>query len=352
MENKTMKAAVLEGIGKLNIREVPVPVISSYDLLLKVDSCGICGSDIRIIYNGNDRVNYPHILGHEITGTVVEVGMAYYNRFYVGDKISLSADIPCGNCIFCSKGLMGHCDKNIAFGYEYQGGFAEYLKLDKRIIDHGPLYVLPKSHFNLEQIAMAEPLACCINGLDICRAKKGDNLLIYGAGPIGSIITRLAKAYSASSVVVCDVDQARLNASMAGADRYIKPSGEELKKAMDDFTSGIGFDIVITACPSIEAQESSLKYVKPRGVINFFGGLPQGSRKLSLDTNLLHYREISMLGSHGSTPSHHLKAVSMLLSRNIVLEDLVSKTFKLDDIGLALSEAVSNKNNLKILIKP
>lgn len=353
MEQKTMKAAVLEGIGILNVKDVPVPVISDNDLLLKVDSCGICGSDLRIIYNGNSRINYPQILGHEITGTLAEVGERQKGRFEIGDKISLSADIPCGNCIFCSKGLMNHCDKNIAFGYEYPGGFAEYVKLDKRIIDHGPFYVLPKDNFNLEQVAMAEPLACCINGLELCRVKKDDNVLIYGAGPIGSILTRLARAYFASSVVVCDIDQGRLNASMvAGADRYIKSSDDALKKAMGDFTNGIGFDAVITACPSIEAQESALKYVRPRGVINFFGGLPQGSKNLSLSSNLLHYKEISIFGSHGSTPLNHLKAVSMLLSRDIVLEDLISRTFKLDDIGLAISEAVSNKSNLKIIIKP
>lgn len=353
MEQKTMKAAVIEGIGKLSIHEVPVPKISNDDLLLKVDSCGICGSDLRIIYNGNKRINYPQILGHEITGTVVEVGNNQYYNFSVGDKISLSADIPCGNCIWCFKGLSNHCNNNLAFGYEYAGGFAEYLKLDPRILNYGPLYLLPKENFNLEQVALAEPLSCCINGTEICKLGKGDDVLIYGAGPIGSILTRLAKAKGANSVVLCDTDYNRLEAAKkCNADRYILFNDLELGKASKEITGGLGFNIVFTACPAIEAQESAINYVRQSGVVNFFGGLPPHIRNISFSSNILHYKEVILLGSHGSTPQHHRTAVNMLLNRELILEDLISQKIKLEDISHAIYESLNNKQNLKILIIP
>jgi len=353
MEQKTMKAAVIEEVGKLSIHEVPVPEISNEDILLKVDACGICGSDLRILSNGNKRINYPQILGHEITGTVVEVGNNQFYKFSMGDKISLSADIPCGNCVWCLKGLSNHCNNNLAFGYEYAGGFAEYIKLDSRILNYGPLYILPKENFCLEQVALAEPLSCCINGAEICRLGKGDDVLIYGAGPIGSILTRLAKAKGANSVVLCDTDYSRLeSAKKCNADRYILFNDSELGKASKDITGGTGFNVIFTACPAIEAQESAINYVRQSGVINFFGGLSPNARNISFSSNILHYKEVTLLGSHGSTPKHHRTAVKMLLDREIVLEDLISKKFKLEDISLAFDESFNNKQNLKILIMP
>ncbi len=351
MKNKLMKAAVLEGIGKFSVREVPIPELHAEDVLLKIDACGICGSDLRIINYGNKRINYPQIFGHEITGTIVDVGSGH-NESMVGSQLSLGADIPCGKCEWCLKGLQNHCDEIIAFGYEYAGGFSEYLKLDKRILTHGPRVFLPRNTA-LEKVALAEPLACCINGLEICNLSQGDDVLIYGAGPIGSILTRLARYNGAKSIVLCDVDTDRLEASkISGADRYVSFSDDELTKANTEMTEGKGFNVVITACPSLDAQESAIKYVRKKGVINFFGGLPQNSKSLNLDTNLLHYKEISLLGSHGSTPKHHEMAVELLFNRKVILEDLISKTFKLDDIGLAVSESINNKNNLKIIIKP
>lgn len=352
MEQKTMKAAVIEGIRKLSIQEVPVPQISNDDILLKIDACGICGSDLRIFSNGNKRINYPQILGHEITGTVIEVGNNQ-SYFSLGDKISLSADIPCGNCVWCFKGLSNHCNNNLAFGYEYAGGFAEYIKLDKRVINYGPVYILPKENFNLEQVALAEPLACCINGAEICKLGKGDDVLIYGAGPIGSILTKLAKAKGANSVVLCDTDSSRLDsAKNSNADRYILFNDSELDKASKEITGGIGFNVVFTACPAIEAQESAINYIRQSGVINFFGGLSPSARNISFSSNVLHYKEVTLLGSHGSTPKHHRTAVKMLLDREIILEDLVSNKFKLEDIVLAFDESFNNKQNMKILIIP
>lgn len=350
---KYMKAAVMESLGQFAIREVPMPKFTDEDILIKVDACGICGSDIRILYNGNKRVKYPQIFGHEIAGTVAEVGKYQEAKFKVGDRIALSADIPCGNCEWCKEDLKNHCENNIAFGHEYQGGFAEYLALNKRIIDYGPMVKVAETDITQDELSMSEPLACCINGVELCNIKKGSNVLIFGAGPVGCILVKLAKTIGASNVVLCDVDAARLKAAeVAMADSYVIPTQEELMKVYDSITRRRGFDAIITACPSMEAQESALKYIKAKGTINFFGGLPNSDRVLSLNSNYIHYNEVSVLGSHGSTPEHHRKAVDMILNRNICLEDLISKRFRLEDMHIAIEEARDNKNNLKIIINP
>ena len=343
-----MKAAVLEGINQLTVKEVPKPRITPDEVLLKVDSCGICGSDLRIITGGNSRVKYPHVIGHEIAATVAAVG-AKTAGFKIGDRVSLSADIPCGECKWCKAGLSNHCKDNIAFGHEYDGGFAEYLRLSKRIIEYGPVIVLPKTKISQDEFSLCEPLACCINGLELCRMGPGKNILIFGAGPVGCMIAILARGMNASKIVLCDTSKERLSSAEAcKADAYVQYS--ELEKP------GIlpvkdGFDVVITACPSIEAQETALKHVKNRGIINLFGGLPPGGRRMQLDSNEIHYREITLLGSHGSTPRHHRMAVEMLLSGKIKVKGLISGRYPLARINEAIEEA-RNGISLKIVINP
>jgi L-iditol 2-dehydrogenase len=348
-----MKAAVLDGINKLSIKEVPTPLISDDDILIKIDSCGICGTDLRIIGTGSKRINYPQILGHEIAGTVVDIGKNQEHKFKINDRLALSADIPCGLCEWCKAGLSNHCLHNIAFGHEYPGGFADYLKLDKRIIEFGPLVILPETDITQDEFALCEPLACCLNGLELCGNVQGKKVLIFGAGPVGCMISKLAKTMGASSIVICDIDQERLQASkVSEADKYVLSINSALTEARKEITNDKGFDVVITACSSIEAQEGSLKYTKNRGVIIFFGGLPQNCRNLCIDSNEIHYREICILGSHGSTPGQHKMAVDMLLTGKLVVKELISKKYPLDRISEAMDEVKNNKNNLKIVINP
>ncbi len=348
-----MKALVLEGINQFSLKDVPIPEISDDDILIKVDSCSICGSDLRIISKGNKRIKYPQIIGHEIAGTIVRVGNNQKSKFNVNNKVSLSADIPCGTCEWCKSGISNNCIDNIAFGYEYQGGFAEYLKLDKRIIDFGPLVVLPETDVTQDELSLCEPLACCVNGIEQCNMVEGEKVLIFGAGPIGCMLVKLANAMGASSVVLCDISQERLGVSkICNANEYVLSSKEALDKVHKEVTNNQGFDIIITACPSIEAQEMSLDYIKNKGFINFFGGLPLDSRKFSIDSNIIHYKNIVILGSNGSTPKHHKTAVDMVLNKKIILKDLISKTFSLDKAKEAIDEAQNNKNNLKVVINP
>ncbi|MBW2968072.1 alcohol dehydrogenase catalytic domain-containing protein [Candidatus Woesearchaeota archaeon] len=350
--DRMMDAAVLEGVGKLALSKVPVPETGDYDILIRVDSCGICGSDLRILKTGNKRIKYPEIVGHEIAGTVVKIGSNQKDRFRIGDRIALSADIPCGHCEMCKDGISNQCLNRIAFGHEYPGGFAEYLKLDKRIIDFGPMVVVPETATtSQDELTLCEPLACCINGIEKSGLEMGDSVLIFGAGPVGCILAKLCKALGASRVVLSDVDDVRLNAAkVAEADGYLTPS--ELDNAWQDITDNRGFNLIITACPAKAAQEAALKYSKKRGTILLFGGLPENDQHVTLNTNIIHYKELSVVGSHASTPAQHRKAVELVTTGRVDLRNLISRRYPLSRILEAYEDSEKDRSNLKIIINP
>ena len=349
--NKTMKAAILEGLNKISVKDIPIPLVSDDDVLIKVDSCSICGSDLRIIATENKRLNPGSIMGHEIAGTIVNSGKNYRDKFKVGAKVALSADIPCGSCYWCRLGPSNNCENNIAFGHEYAGGFAEYLILNKRILDHGPVVVLNESDITQDVFCLSEPLACCINGLEKIDVKKDSTVLIFGAGPIGCIFTMLCKN-SGAKVALCDLDEERISASkISNADEYLAFSEHSISATVERMTEGRGFDVIIIACPSKDAQEMSLSHIKNKGTVLFFGGLPQNAGSINFDSNKVHYKEIIVIGAHGSTPAQHRRAVDMISSGKIILDKLVSKKFSLSEFNIALEEA-KKKSNLKIIINP
>ncbi|MFH0936562.1 MAG: alcohol dehydrogenase catalytic domain-containing protein [Candidatus Woesearchaeota archaeon] len=349
-----MKAAIMYDINNVHIEEVPKPSISDNDILIKIDSCSICGSDLRIIANGSSRIKFPQILGHEIAGKIVEIGKKVNKKFKIGDKVALSADIPCGLCEWCKNGVGNHCSNTIAFGYETQGGFAEYLKIDERIINYGPLCIIDDTENRQDEYSLSEPLACCINGYELCNIKLGHKVLIIGAGPMGCMLSELGYIMGASTVILTDIDPIRINIAKKSihADEYVLSTNENLMEIYKKYTNGQGFDIIIVACPSVDAQEISLKLIKRKGIINFFAGLPGTDRDISFKSNIIHYNEIFITGSHGSTPLQHKKAVELIKKRKINLSNIISKKFKLDDFNEAIKELREDKSNLKIVINP
>lgn len=349
---KRMRAAFMEGINVLHVRETAIPRISPDDLLVRVDSCGICGSDLRILSNGYRRVHLPQIMGHEIAGTVENVGKRQRTNFTIGDRVALAADIPCGICSWCKSGLSNHCPNNMGFGHEIPGGFAEYVAISRRIIDYGPIAKIPETKKAQDEFALCEPLACCINGMEICEMKPEKNVLIFGAGAIGCMLAKLARAMGAPKVVLCDVDKVRLKLSgVAGADRYVLFEPEALETVKEKLTGNRGFEIVFIACASHEAQQQGLKYVKNGGHLNFFGGLPEGSKPILLDSNDIHYREIRVSGAHGSTPRTHRMAVGMVSSGKLDVKNLITHIYPLSRINDAFEHA-RDRRALKIIIRP
>ena len=345
-----MRAAVFEDIEQMVVRDVETPIVGDDSLLIKVRACAVCGSDIRIFHYGNPRVKPPQIIGHEIAGDVVKVG-SKVTRFKLGERVAIGADVPCGECAFCRDGIGNNCAVNYAMGYQFQGGFAEYLLVDPLLVNYGPIHVIP-DNLDYDEASIAEPLGCCINGLELSRVSLGDTVVIIGAGPVGCMMAELAKIMGAGKVMVSQRSKTRLEmARKYNIDVLISATEEDFTARVMEETDGLGADVVVTACSSLEAQALAVPVIKSRGRINLFAGLPKGSDPLILDSNIIHYKECYMHGSHGSVPRHHRMALELLSSGRIKARDFISHNFGLDQI-LDAFNMVESRLGMKVVISP
>lgn len=343
-----MKAAVLEKLEHISIREVAMPEPGPGEILLKVKACAVCGSDIRIFHSGNPRVKPPAVIGHEISGEIVETGEGVKN-FKKGDKIAVGADVPCGECFWCQNGMGNNCPINYAIGYQFPGGFSEYMLLNSLTVRLGPVHHLPEG-VTFAEGALAEPLACCLNALELSHFKPGADIVIFGAGPIGCMLCELSKALGARKVIMTQRSEARLRlAEKFGPDMVISSKDPELIPKILKETCG-GADIVLTACPSVEAQAQAIKAAKNRGYVNLFGGLPKGSPLLSIDSNIIHYKEIYVHGSHGSVPRHHRLGLDLIAAGKVQIKNYISHRFPLEKIQDAFKTAES-KEGMKVIVE-
>jgi L-iditol 2-dehydrogenase len=346
-----MKAAVLENLEKIVVKDVPTPQPDENEMLVKVKACAICGSDLRIFKYGEARVNMPAITGHEIAGIVERIGVNV-DQFKVGDRIAIGGDVPCGKCFFCKAGMANNCKSHFAIGYQIQGGFAEYILLDKMCINYGPVHKIP-DYVSYEEATLAEPLSCILNAFDRVPIQLADTVVVFGAGPIGCMIAQLAKIKGAKKVIVIEISKDRIEAAkeLIKADVYILSSEENTVERVKKETGGLGAEVIFTACPSKVAQIEALHMAKNRAYVCYFGGLPEGDSVLEFDSNLLHYKELYLTGTHGSQPFGHMKAVELISSGLFDVKPFISKTFKLEDINLAFKESMSQKY-MKIIITP
>lgn len=345
-----MKAAVLEALDTLTVKDVPTPEIGDDEVLVQVGACAVCGSDIRMFHHGSPRITPPAIMGHEASGTVAKVGKLV-TKFKVGDRVALGGDVPCGECVFCEAGIGNNCQINYAMGYQFPGSFAEYVKLNRMVVNYGPVHKVP-DHVSLEEAALAEPLGCVLNALELSPVKFGDSVVIIGAGPIGCMIIEVAKKMGAGKVIVVQRSRPRLElARKFGADVYICSSEEDPVARVKEETHGLGADVIITANASPEAQQTALQMAKNRAWINLFGGLPKGNSVVPIDTNLIHYKELFVCGSHGCMPRHHQKAVDLIADGVINVKQYISHRFPLAQATEAFA-AAEGRSGMRVVISP
>jgi len=353
MKNKRLS---VHWISKKNIKlkKTNLPHIKDKELLLKVESCAICGSDLKIFFNGNKRVKSGQIIGHEISGSIVKIGKKVKN-FNLGQRLAVGADVGCGrsNCEYCKSGSINSCDLNYAIGHQFEGGFNQYMKINETTLSNGPLTKIPK-HISFDEAALSEPLACCLNGYEKSNVQKNKVTLIIGAGPIGYLLCALGKLYKSKLIILADYSLSRLRFAKKNLKNIsiINLNRKNLINEVKRLTKNKLCDYIFTACNSIEAQQQSIQLVSKSGVINFFGGLSNNKKKkLELDSNLIHYKEASITGSHGSTPIQHRHAMKLISRKQIDVKPLITDLFSIKNIHLAYNRAASGKG-MKVVIKP
>lgn len=344
-----MKALVFNGPNAMGLQEVAVPALGEGDLLVQVKACLICGTDIRI-YRGRKTkdVRVPSILGHEFSGVISQTG-GQLKDFKAGDAISLAPVLPCRSCYNCTHGQENVCSHRTACGYEYNGAFAEYIRIPAAAVQSGNVFpVEPTIPF--EVIALAEPIACCLNGQGNSPIHLGDTVVIMGAGPIGLIHLLLAKISGAKVIMSEPNCQRRQMALQLGADVAVDPAKEDLQEAVLSHSHGVGADVVILAIGVPGLVNQSLDLVRKRGAVNLFAGFSVGDMP-PVDVNKIHYKEIRLTGTSASSRKDHELALRLLHNRRNEFARLISHRFPLDQ-GMEAIHLAEAGGGVKVAIMP
>jgi len=347
-----MKAAVIEKLGVINVCEVPKPELLPGSMLIRVEACAICGSDIRIFRKGDPRATFPRIVGHEIAGVIEKMG-SKVKKFHVGDRVTVAPGHGCGKCKYCLNGMGNVCiNPQPSIGYASSGGFAQYIVPPVNVVENGFVNIVP-DNVTFEEASMAELLACCINGQERAGLGQGDTVLIIGAGPAGCMHVELARARGASKVILTQRSMPRLLLAKEKfkPDVIIAGEGEEVIKRVKEETDGLGADVVIVAAPSPQAQEAAFSMVAPRGRVNFFGGLPKDNKMITIDANIIHYTECSATGASSSLGRQNREALDLISQGLINAKEYITHRFSLDHVLMAFT-AVENKEAIKAVIFP
>ena len=345
-----MLHAVVEALGKLTVKETDIPEIGDDSALLKVESVAICGSDLRILNHGNPRVKLPAVMGHEAAGVVIKAGKNV-TRVKEGDRIALGADVPCGQCRWCRDGKGNNCEINYAVGYQIPGAFTQYMELTPLLLNNGPVTPIPDT-ITFDQAALAEPLACAVNGLELVNMSIGKTIVILGLGPIGTMMIDLARAMGAVKVIGVQRSRKRMEiAQQYNADTYIFSEEEDVVERCIAETDGEGPDVVITSCGSVDTHRQAIEMVAHRGYVNLFGGLAKDAPPLTIASNLIHYKECFVTGSHGSVPRQHEIAVRLIAQGIVRVDPLITHRFPITQVNEAF-ETMASRQGMKIIVHP
>lgn len=354
MESKTglMLAAVYHGPNDLRVENVPVPEIGKDEILVKVASASICGTDLRI-FHGNHRMYPPGIVripGHEVVGTIAKVG-ARVENYPIGQRVFCAPNTGCGHCTQCITGNNNLCANYDAIGVTSDGGFAEFVRIPGNSVQQGNVIPMSES-VDPAVAAMIEPFACVLRGQNALHIVAGEVVLIMGAGPIGVMHLKLAKARGAGRVIVSEpVPDRAAQAKRMGADRLVDPATEDLPSIVLEESHGRGADAIIVAAPVHAAQESTLDLAAIGGRINFFGGLPKDRPNITINSNQVHYKELVLTGTTACSTADCWQAAQIVNSGIVDLSDIISQRFPLKDAVLAFAGAEDRKS-LKIVLEP
>jgi L-iditol 2-dehydrogenase len=345
--NAQMIAAVLYGKENLQIEAVSVPKIEKGDVLVRVQAALTCGTDVKVFRRGYHArmIVPPALFGHELAGDIVKVGEDV-RGFRVGQRVVAANSAPCLECFYCKRGNENLCD-DLLFN---NGAYAEYIRIPSRIVERN-MYEMPPQ-VSYQDAALVEPLACVLRGLDETSIRSGDTVAVIGLGPIGLMFVRLAKAYGARVIAIGRRKTQLNHAAKMGADELLISTDASVTVGqVRDLTSGRGADIAIEAVGHPDVWEMAVRLLRRGGTVNFFGGCPNDSR-ISLDTSLMHYSEISCKASFHHTPAHIRKALDFVSRGVITARDFVNRVEPLTNLLEVMQHLMSHNGHMKTAIIP
>jgi L-iditol 2-dehydrogenase len=337
-----MLAAVFQRPGQMEVMEVDTPNIGPDEILVKVGANTICGTDVRIFRGEKTKgIPLPTILGHEMAGYVHKVGQ-HVRGYEVGAAVAMAPVIACHHCFYCQNGMENVCPNQKIVGYDVNGGLSEYVRIPAGAVAAGNLFVAQKD-VPSEYLALAEPLACCVNGHHRSRIHLNSTVLIMGSGPIGLFHLQLSLLAGARAVIVSDPSAPRRAvASNFGAHITVDPTAEDLSSIVSEVTGGLGVDSVIICIGLPMLVNNALNMARQGGCVNIFAGLA-GKGWAEIESNLIHYKELEVTGSANSRRADYQTALQLIESGRIKVEAMVTDRFPLRSAHAALDKAASGE---------
>ncbi len=346
----TMRAAVYRGVNDVRVETVPVPKIGPGELLVRVHTCGICGTDLKKISSGSHSA--PRIFGHETSGVVAAAGEGV-RQFKQGDRVVVFHHIPCGECYYCRHKTFAQCETykkvGCTAGFEPSGGgFAEYVRVMDWIVDHGTVRIPDGVSF--EQACFVEPVNTCMKGIETLQLMPGESVLVIGQGPIGIMLSTLAKR-SGARVITSDLYPERLTISKSfGLENAIDASRADTVKTVREQTEGRGADAAILAVGGNGLIRTAMDAVRPGGRVLLFAQTVRG--EATIDPAAICVDEKRLLGSYSASVELQEDSVRFVMGREMNLEGLISHRFSLSDSVEALKLAARPQpDSMKIVIQ-
>lgn len=339
-----MKGNYYLGDGKFEMRPLPQRPLGPGEVLIKVEACGICGTDVHIYHGskGSAEVHPPVVLGHELAGQVVEVGGGV-DRVAVGDHVTVDPNIYCGKCRFCRMGKKQMCQDLRAIGVTQNGGFADYCYVPQE-----QCYRLA-SQVPYRWGAMTEPVACCLHGMDRAGVRQGDTVCIIGGGAIGLIMLQLAQLAGAAQVVLSEpVEQRRELALSLGASAVVDPGREDLGQRLEELLGAVGADVVIECVGGVAAATQAVSAAARGGTVLLFG-VPKSGTSVQLNLDDIFQKELKVMGSK-INPDTHGRAAALINGGKLRLEPLITHSYPVERLEEGIQKQMAD-DSIKVVIE-
>lgn len=338
-----MKASRFLGNKTFAVTDLPTPHAGPGELVLRNQVCGVCGTDVHIYHGepGSADVNPPVVLGHEYSGEVVEVGEGV-TGFAVGDHVTVDPNIYCGHCAYCQNGKKQLCPSMEAIGVTRDGGFAQY----SRIPASQAFKLEPTVPW--EAATMAEPLACCLHGIDLAGIQVGDKVCVVGGGAIGLLMVQLAKLSGASQIVLSEPNEKRRQVGLQlGANAAIDPTRPDAQEAFAQVLDG-GANVVIECVGNVPAVKSAFQFAGKGATVLLFS-VPKVDATFDLPLFDVYKKELTIKGSFVN-PDTHARAVALINSGKVDFDPIITHRFTLDQLPEAIAMQMSDAS-IKVVVE-
>ena len=338
-----MKASRFLGNKTFAVTDLPTPHAGPGELVLRNQVCGVCGTDVHIYHGepGSADVNPPVVLGHEYSGEVVEVGEGV-TGFAVGDHVTVDPNIYCGHCAYCQNGKKQLCPSMEAIGVTRDGGFAQY-----SLIPASQAFKLEPT-VPWEAAAMAEPLACCLHGIDLAGIQVGDKVCVVGGGAIGLLMVQLAKLSGASQIVLSEPNEKRRQVGLQlGANAAIDPTRPDAQEAFAQVLGG-GANVVVECVGNVPAVKSAFQFAGKGATVLLFS-VPKVDATFDLPLFDVYKKELTIKGSFVN-PDTHARAVALINSGKVDFGPIITHRFPLDQLPEAIAMQMSDAS-IKVVVE-